>query len=168
MMVTPAHRAVTPEHVAELVGVDRQRDHRVHAPSHERRRRLVHEDHGGFVGQRVGVVRGVVGEQPRRRLAVEPLPRQARIAAGLGGHVVRGEWAGTGHRPVVAQFVPQPDGEAQRSPGHVPGELADQLLDPSFVDGHEQTPSSPGGTTPAGPADRARLRKNRRSGKTGR
>jgi hypothetical protein len=32
----------------------------------------------------------------------------------------------------------------------VPRELADQLLDTGFVDGHEQFPSSPAGTTPAG------------------
>ena len=99
---------------ASRLAVDHHRHERVHAARHERRRRLVGEHHRDLVGHRVGVGAGVVRDDPGRGLAVEPLAREPRVAAGrCRPRRRRVRAARAGERPVVPELVAQPDGRAR-------------------------------------------------------
>ena len=136
VMVTPTEPTIALVRSAELVAVGRQRNQDVHTAGHERRCRLVGEKGADLVGHGVAVAGGVVRHEPGRGLAVEPLASEPGIATDLPGQLVGADRTSPRHRPVVAQLVAEPNGEAQRGTRHVPRQLADQLLDTSLIDRH--------------------------------
>ena len=85
-------------------------------------------------GDAVAVAVGVPREESARHLAVQPLPHQARVAAGVVGELVGGRGLDLGQRPVQPELVAEPHPEAQRAAGHVPDHLAHELLELRLVD----------------------------------
>ena len=139
MVVAPAESAVAEKRVADLLAVGDHRDDAVHPARHEGRRRLVGEQGCHLTGHRVPVAGRVERDQSGGGLAVEPLAGETRVAAGRSGQVVRGHRAASRQRPVIPQFVAQPDGEAEHRSGHVARQLANQLLDTRLVDRHSSS-----------------------------
>ena len=134
MMVAPAQCAVAAERGRDLVDIHEHRPEGVHGAGDEHRRVVIGERHGCFRRQPVPIVGGVVADESAGDLAIEPLAHQAGVAAGPVGDVVRCESVRTGQNLIQAEFVTQPDAEAQRAAGHVTDHLAHELAELGLVD----------------------------------
>ena len=134
VVLVPAHAAAAAEGLEDLVLIGVQRSDRVVYAEDVERALFVGERERVLVGQRVAVAVGVVGDVATSGLVAQPLAHGSLGDAGALGELFGGERAGSGHRPVQAELLPDDHQRCADDGAHIGDRLAHEGFELRLVD----------------------------------